>query len=202
MKFRMLSMLCVAAAACGPSVQTGSSGGDVELEPVPASGMMANAYGTSMPLATRMAYVDRYVESVEAGVAGVATRADNALTLVQRSLTPDAFANVTDERFERMDSYYAGTALKRIRMIPMPPETATEEFYFNDGKLVYVYYEPDGASKPEPHPEVSGQKFYFGAEGLMAWVLADGTQVRPNHPDFRKWSAHLQKEAAAFARGP
>ena len=200
-KIRVLSMLLI-AAACGPSLQTSSSGGDVALDAIPSSADMASAYGTSLPLATRMAYVDRYVESVEARVAGTATRAENALTLVQRSLAPDAFADVTDEQFERMDAYYEGTALKRIRMIPLPPEIATEEFYFNDGKLVYVYYEPDGATKPEPHPEVSGEKFYFGTEGLMAWVLADGSQVRPNHPDFRKWSTHLQKEAERFARGP
>jgi hypothetical protein len=197
MKYKMLSVLWI-AAACSPPVYTSSSGGEVAL-PEPTSVEIASAYETGLPLETRMMYVDRYVQTIEDRIPKSSER---PLSLLQTPLAPNAFSDVTDEQFQRMDAFYDGSTLKRIRMIPLPPEMGTEEFYYNDGKLVYVYYEPDGANKPDPHNEVAGEKFYFGAEGLLSWVLADGTRVSSSNPDFTMWSAQLLKEAERFPRGP
>jgi hypothetical protein len=193
--------IMAAAAACAPAAYTSSSAGDVALEAVPSSADMASAYGSALPLETRLAYVNRYVDGIESRLPGE-LMTPGALRRTQTLLGADAFAEVTDEQFERMDAYYDGADLKRIRMIPAAPRTATEEFYYNDGKLVYVYYEPGGAEKSDPHPEVSGEKYYFGAEGMIAWEKADGTRVDPSNADFMYWSAQLLKEADRFARGP
>jgi hypothetical protein len=198
MKEILVSVLCI-TAACAPAVYTSSAGGDVALGAAPSSADMATAYGTTLPLDTRLMYVDRYVDVVEDRIARTSER---PLTLVQTPLEPRAFSDLAEMQFQRMDAYWDGAVLKRIRMIPLPPETATEEFYFNDGNLVYVYYERDAASKPDPHEEIAGQKFYFGSEGLINWELENGTRVSRDNPDFAKWSSQLLKEAERFARGP
>lgn len=86
-----------------------------------------------------------------------------------------------------------------LRPLRSTASTASEEFYYNDGKLVYVYAEPDGATKSDPHVETSGDKFYFGSEGMFAWIKADGTRVDLTDPEFAKWSAQILKESDRFA---
>ena len=197
-----------ASAACASAPAGRTAAGDVDVDmPVaaPTAAEFDEAYtSSSLDVSTRIATLDRYRRSIEQRLPG----ADLALAgtvLTQRSVTlpSRAFADVTDEEWASMETFYDGSELKRIRLIPhagAKPET--EEFYFNNGNLVFVYYEPDGGTKSTRHVESDGDAFYFGSEGMIAWVRSDGTRVDPNDPDFKYWSKHLLKEAARFPRGP
>jgi len=194
-----------AAAGCASAVPGGAAAGDVDVSlSTPSVAELDAAYTSStIDVSSRIATLDRYRRSIEQRLPG----ADLALagtTLTKQSLTlpAHAFADVTDEEWATMEKFYDGNELKRLRLIPLAgAKPETEEFYFNNGNLVFVYYEPDGAAKSERHAESDGDSFYFGSEGLIAWVRADGTRVDPNDPEFKHWSAQLLKEAARFPRG-
>ena len=194
-----------AVSACASAPPGGAAAGDVDVSvSSPSVAELDAAYTSStLDVSNRIATLDRYRRSIEQGLPGD----DFALAgtrLRKQSLTlpAHAFADVTDEEWATMETFYDGSELKRLRLIPRAgAKPETEEFYFNNGNLVFVYYEPDGAGKSERHVESDGDSFYFGSEGLIAWVRADGTRVDPNDPDFKYWSGQLLKEAARFSRG-
>lgn len=195
-----------ASAACASMPPSGSAAGDLDIfVATPSAAELDAAYTSStLDISSRIATLDRYRRSIEQRLPGADFALAGATTLTKRAVTlpAHAFSDVTREEWATMETFYDRNELKRLRLIPpagAKPET--EEFYFNNGNLVFVYYEPDGAGKSERHVESGGDAFYFGSEGLIAWVRSDGSRVDPNKGEFKYWASHLLKEAARFSRG-
>jgi hypothetical protein len=194
-------------SACGPRAihipPSREAGGVLLPQDVgPSAAEMDVAYSSGTALGARMAIVRSYVEHIEGRVPGLVPT-DSSLTMVETYLTPDSFADVSEEEWGQMNTYYDGAVLKRIRMLPVSPETGTEEFYFNDGKLVYAFYDPNGATKADGKDEneaKGGERFFFGEEGLISWIK-DGVAMDTGSADFRYWSEQLLREADRFSRG-
>jgi hypothetical protein len=208
MKNVILAAAAVTMIACGPrAIHIPPSGGEaagvlLPQDTGPSAAEMDVAYSSGTSLGARMAIVRSYVEHIEGRIPGVVTT-DSSLTMVETYLTPDSFADVSEEEWGQMNSYYDGAVLKRIRMLPVSPETGTEEFYFNDGKLVYAFYDPNGANKADGKDEneaKGGERFFFGEEGLISWIK-DGVAIDSSNPDFAYWSEQLLREADRFSRG-
>jgi hypothetical protein len=206
MKRVYLGLIALLAACTTQVSPGGSAAGDVAMTPAPLAAPsetdLSAAYeGGEIAIERRLATLESYVKWIESRLP-MATSSSNALRRTSVTLPPQAFSDVTDEEWERMDAYYDGPELKRLRLIPSARsgDQGTEEFYYDDGKLVFVYYEPDGATKSEPHTETGGDAYYFGREGLIAWVRGDGSRVDPSDADFKAWSKHLLNEAERFPR--
>ncbi len=201
--FLLLGALA-AIAGCASATHGRTAAGDVVIS-APSGAELDAAYTSStLDVESRMATLDRYRRSIEERLPGAElARPGTVLTRRTVNLPARAFADVTDEQWAIMETFYDGPELKRLRLIPpagAKPET--EEFYFNNGKLVFVYYEADGAARAERHVEAGGDAFFFGNEGMIAWIRGDGSRVDRNDPDFKYWSTQLLKEAARFRRGP
>lgn len=197
----LLLLGALGTAACASTPPGGSAAGDLDIFVATPSAAEFDAAFTSstLDISSRIATLDRYRRSIEQRLPGADFALAGATTLTKRAVTlpAHAFADVTHEEWATMETFYDGNELKRLRLIPpagAKPET--KEFYFNNGNLVFVYYEPDGARKLERHVESGGDAFYFGSEGLIAWVRGDGKRVDPNDGEFKYWSSHLLKEAA------
>jgi hypothetical protein len=206
MRNLILAAAAAAMVACGPrtvDIQPESAGGRVNPQDLgPSAAEMDIAYLSSTALGARMAIVRSYVEHIEGRLPG-AVPTDTSLTMVETYLTPDTFADVSEEEWSQMNSYFDGATLKRIRMLPVSPETGTEEFYFNDGKLVYAFYDPKGATKADGDDEEDakgGERFFFGEEGLISWIK-DGVTMDTGSAEFRYWSEQILREADRFSKG-
>jgi hypothetical protein len=202
----LIGVLAV-AAACEKMSDDKSAAGDVDVDAVvitPMPAALEEAYTSStLDVQRRIATLDRYRRSIEQRLPG-ADRAGAGPVLIEKSVTlpPNAFADVTDEPWAIMQTFYDGSELKRLRLLPpLGVRTTTEEFYFDNGKLVFVYEEPDGAAKAAQQSEFGGDAYYFGREGMIAWIRKGGKQVDPNSDEFKAKSAQLLKEAARFPRG-
>ena len=194
-----------ATAGCTKAPADKTAAGDVDVVVVaPAPAELDAAYTSSaLDVSNRTATLDRYRRAIEQRLPG-ADRALAGTVLTQKSVTlpPNAFADVTDEQWAIMETFYDGSELKRLRLLPpLGIKTKTEEFYFNNGNLIFVYEEPNGAAKADQQSEYGGDAFYFGTEGMIAWVRSGGKQVDPNSEEFKSKSAKLLKEAARFPRG-
>jgi hypothetical protein len=199
-----LGVLAAAAACTGKSAEK-EAAGDVDVVVVaPAPAELNAAYTSStIDISNRIATLDRYRRSIEQRLPGsdIAV-AGTGLTQKTVTLPPNAFADVTDEPWAVMETFYDGSELKRLRLLPpLGIRTKTEEFYFDNGNLIFVYEEPNGAAKAAQQSEFGGDAFYFGSEGLIAWVRSGGKHVDPNSDEFKAKSAKLLKEAARFPRG-
>ena len=70
--------------------------------------------------------------------------------------------------------------------------------YFHDDKPVFAFIENDGMGKKGDASEAKGDKFYFGSEGLIAFLKADGNKVDASSEEFKKYNEKLIREANAF----
>ena len=204
----LLASMLAAGAACTKEPADKAAAGDVDMGVIvvaPAPAELDAAYTSStLDVSNRVATLDRYRRAIEQRLPG-ADRAAPGTVLTQKSVTlpPNAFADVTDEQWATMETFYDGSELKRLRLLPPAGvRTKTEEFYFNNGNLIFAYHEPNGSTKADQHAEFGGDAFYFGRDGLIAWVRPGGIQVDPNSEEFKSWSAKLRKEGARFFRGP
>lgn len=155
---------------------------------------------SSMAVAERVTAIEAYVKSVEAKLPpdGAEGTGDN-LKRKEKDLSDDSFEDVTKEKWAKMDTYYDGDKLKRLKVYSAEGEKKTEEFYFHDGKLIFAFIENDGMGKKGDKSEAKGDKFYFGNEGLIEFVKADGSRVNITDEEFKKYNTKLLDEAGAFA---
>lgn len=153
----------------------------------------------SMAVAERVAAIDAYVKSVEVALppAGSEGTADS-FKRKETDLSDDSFEDVTQEKWAKMHTYYDGDKLKRLKVYSPEGEKKTEEFYYYDGKLIFVFIENDGMGKKGNKPEAKGDKFYFGNEGLFEFIKADGNRVNITDEEFKKYNTKLLDEAGAF----
>jgi hypothetical protein len=86
------------------------------------------------------------VSAIDAYVRGVEKDAPS-LTRKEAKLSEGELKTVTDEGWTKIHTYSDGAALKRMKMYPSGDSTKTEEFYYHDGKPVFVFLEENGAGE-------------------------------------------------------
>ena len=154
---------------------------------------------SSMSPEQRVEAINAYVKTVEAKLpADGAETAPGKMTRKVTDVSEDSFADVSEEKWAEMHTYYDGDNLNRLKIYSPKGENKTEEFYFFDDKLVFAFIEQDGAGKIGDSSEAKGDKFYFGSEGLIGGTKADGSKMDASSEEFKKYNEKLPKEASAF----
>jgi hypothetical protein len=147
----------------------------------------------------RVSAIDAYVESIEAKLPPSGSEGTgDMLKRKETDLSSDSFEDVTQEKWAKMDTYYDGEKLMRLKVYSAEGQKKTEEFYFYNDKPVYAFIENDGMGKKGDATEAKGDKFYFGSEGMFAMTKADGTKVNASSEEFIKYKDKLPNEASAF----
>lgn len=154
---------------------------------------------TSMAIDERVAAIDAYVKSIEAKLPPSGSEASgDMLKRKESDLSDDSFDDVTQEKWAKLHTYYDGEKLMRLKVYSPENEKKTEEFYFYEDKPVFAFIENDGMGKKGDSSEAKGDKFYFGSEGMFAFVKADGTKVDASSEEFAMYKNKLPNEASAF----
>jgi hypothetical protein len=116
----------------------------------------------------------------------------------EQMLSPDELKNVTNENWTKIHTYSDGADLKRMKLYPPAGSQRTEEFYYDDGKLVFVFLEANGAGKENHDQNATGDKYYFTDGKLIAATAADGKSLDVKSAEAKRMSEKLQKESEAF----
>ncbi len=135
----------------------------------------------------RVSKIDGTVTKVEGSMA--------KLTRKEAALKADALVKATDEKWTKIHTYAEGENIERLKVYSDDSQK-TEEFYYDNGKLILVFIEPSGAGKKGHHANAKGTKYYFADKGLFA-VMADG-KVNPLDDKTRAMGEKLQRESTAF----
>lgn len=138
----------------------------------------------------RVRKIDAHVVKVEESL--------SKLTRKETMLKPDSLAKVTDEKWSKMHTYSDGSSLERLKVYPTSGSQKTEEFYYDNGNLVFVFVEAEGADKEGHDANAKGTKYYFGDKGLFAVVDSDGKIVDPTEGKTPAMGEKLQRESKAF----
>ena len=85
-----------------------------------------------------------------------------------------------------------------MKLYPPAGSRRTEEFYYHDGKPVFVFLEANGAGKENYDQTATGDKYYFADGKLIAATAADGKSIDVKSAEAEKMSEKLQKESEAF----
>jgi hypothetical protein len=200
----MLALAALTSACATRTIYTESAAGEVSpAVSIPTAAELDAAYmDATMSANARVDVLDSRAALIDARLYG--PDAISGLAMLSRrdiELDPDAFSDITDERWARMEAWYEGSDIRKIRMIPSEDRNETEEFYYDRGNLIMVYWNPKGISAQDKSASSGGESFYFGKEGLLSWVRDDGTIGEPSSDEFKYWDAHLRKEAARFPNG-
>jgi len=80
---------------------------------------------------------------------------------------------------------------------------AFEEYYYRDGKLIFVYRKDSKYSKPLSGRvvRVEEERFYFNDGQLIRWVGAGGKQVPSSDSEYQKRQADYLETARLFTEG-
>ena len=112
--------------------------------------------------------------------------------------SPPVAEEVTNENWTKIHTYSDGADLKRMKLYPTAGSQKTEEFYYRDGKPVFVFLEANGADKENHDQNATGDKYYFADGKLIAATAADGKSIDVKSAEAKKMSEKLQKESEAF----
>jgi hypothetical protein len=209
MQIRTLSGALVLAgvtAACATSyLRTGSAAGDVVLAPsVTETAVLPTAVVPAMPsnadvdaafTGSSMLSMANRMRILEGRAASI----DRMTGLVEHNLILDASYGPANElRWGTVERRSDAASLRKIRLVSTLDHSDTEELYFDDGRLIMVYWDAHGSSDQSVFDQ-RGETFYFGEEGLISWVRHDGTSVAASDPAFGYWDKRLRKEARRFA---
>jgi hypothetical protein len=148
-------------------------------------------------LSDKKATMSDKVSAIDAYVRGVEKSA-STLTRKEAKLSEDELKKVTDEKWAKIHTYSDGAALKRMKMYPSGDSKKTEEFYYHDGKPVFVFVEENGADKENHDANATGDKFYFADGTLIGAISSDGKPMDMKSADVTKMSEKLKKESVAF----
>lgn len=153
----------------------------------------------TMVIEDRVKTIDEYIRSIESKIPKEGTEGNSdSLKRKETDISKEAIKDVTDEKWANLHTYSEGGKIKRLKVYSAAGEKKTEEFYFLDDKPVYAFIENDGMSKKGDASEAKGDKFYFGSEGLIAFIKADGSKVEASSEEFKKFNEKLTKEANVF----
>ena len=197
----ILMGLISVAVGCADSTNNNSAatsnGANVNAGAVRPASTPSNTKDFEQVLANASSSADDRVKAADAYVADVETKLPN-LTRKEKVLKPGELKGVTESNLEKLHAYYDGQNLKRIKTYPTGGSGKTEEFYFYNDKLVYVFVEPGGKGKEGHVPGAKGDKLYFDNNGLAAWVGEDGKRKDPAGSEFKTMSNKMVTEATAF----
>jgi hypothetical protein len=148
-------------------------------------------------LSDKKASMSDKVDAINAYVRGVEKNVPS-LTRKEAKLHQGELKEVTDEKWTKIHTYSDGADLKRVKMYPSGDSKKTEEFYYHDGKPVFVFLEENGAGKENHDADAVGDKFYFADGTLIGAISSDGKAMDMKNADVIKKSEKLQKESTAF----
>ena len=138
----------------------------------------------------KVSAIQAYVRSVEKNISSSQRK--------EQMLSPAELKKVTNENWTKIHTYSDGADLKRMKLYPPAGSQRTEEFYYHDGKPVFVFLEANGAGKENHDQNATGDKYYFTDGKLIAATAADGKPIDVNSAEAKKMSEKLQKESQAF----
>lgn len=136
-----------------------------------------------------------------ASIDGEVRRIEQALPTLKRkevTLQPAALAGITETKWARLHAYGNDGQVERLKLYPPQGSAKTEEFYYQAGKLIHVFIEPNGAGHEGHDASAKGTRYYFNAGGLFA-VGTDG--ATPNtrlDASQQAMGAKLVRESAAL----
>ena len=180
MRNMILLVACVGLTA-GMTVRAADQAADSSL---------AALSDTKASTSDKVSAIDAYVRGVE--------KSAPSLTRKEAKLSDGDLKEVTDEKWTKIHTYSDGEALKRMKMYPGGDSKKTEEFYYYDGKPVFVFLEENGAGKENHDANAVGDKFYFADGTLIGGISSDGKLMDMKSANVMKMSKKLQKESTAF----
>ena len=148
------------------------------------------AENPSVGVSEKVSATDAYVQSVEKNISSSQRK--------EQMLSPSELKAVTNENWTKIHTYSDGADLKRMKLYPPEGSQKTEEFYYRDGKPVFVFLEANGAGKENHDQNATGDKYYFADGKLIAATAADGKSIDVKSAEAKKMSEKLQKESEAF----
>ncbi len=192
-----------AGGEVSPALVTPSLVSTVAKDATPTDEEVSNAYSdATMDINDRVRVLDGRAAAIDAQLPGSAGLSGLIpLTVRDVPLSDDAFSDITDMRWARMELWNDGANLSKLRMVPNLDRNDTEEFYYDHGRLIMVYWNPDGVLGHDGSAVDVGQSFYFGEEGLISWVGDDGVRGDRSSADFQYWDEQLRKESVRFPTG-
>ena len=138
----------------------------------------------------KVSAIQAYVRSVEKNISSSQRK--------EQMLSPAELKKVTNENWTKIHTYSDGANLKRMKLYPPAGSQRTEEFYYHDGKPVFVFLEANGAGKEKHDQNATGDKYYFADGKLIAATAADGKSIDVKSAEAKKMSEKLQNESDAF----
>jgi hypothetical protein len=205
------TLALAAMAACATSgTRIGSAGGDVMLGTVDTTTLpppLIIPPASPLPSMTPPPLLmDDFGSAYSSPLLGVTERVrilDARAAEIDR-LTGLGFNTLmlADDQYpgwSQMERWDDASGVRKIRVLPTLDRNDTEEFYYDNGRLIMVYWNPLGTFSQDAFGE-PGESFYFGEEGLIAWTRDDGTTFDSSHPDFAYWDKHLRKESKRLLR--
>ncbi len=138
----------------------------------------------------KVAAIQSYVSYVEKNLP--------SLTRKEAMLKPESLKTVTDENWRKIHGYFDGDTLRRMKLYPNEGSQKTEEFYFYQNQLVFVFVEEKGSNKDGHDKNAVGSKFYFSDGKFLAAMGPDGKMMEPTDAQVEKMNHKLPEEAAAF----
>ena len=148
------------------------------------------AENPSLGASEKVSAIDAYVQSVEKNISSSQRK--------EQMLSPGELKKVTNENWTKIHTYSDGADLKRMKLYPTAGSQKTEEFYYRNGKPVFVFLEANGADKENHDQNATGDKYYFADGKLIAATAADGKSIDVKSAEAKQMSEKLQKESEAF----
>jgi hypothetical protein len=85
-----------------------------------------------------------------------------------------------------------------MKLYPSDGSQRTEEFYYNNGDLVFAFLEENGLGKENHDANAKGEKYYFQDQKLIAAIGADGQPMNVNGSEAKRMEDKILKESRAF----
>jgi hypothetical protein len=167
--------------------------GTTEMSVLPVPTMAFS--NTSLAVGERVRMLDETATGIDRSIA-----ATGASVRYDETVLSDDDLRLSGSRWGRVQRWYDWTgSLRKVRTIPADGGLDTEEYYFDNGHLILAYWNPVGASEEDTFELEEGEVFYFGRDGLLAWVRDDGTDFYAKSPDGLFWEGYFLDRARRMA---
>lgn len=200
----LMALLCATLGGCANSTNNNSAAvnsnaANVNVGAVRTNPTSSNTVDFEQVLSNASSSADDRVKAIDAYVADVEAKLPG-LSRREKVLKPEDLKGVTEASLEKLHAYYEGQSLKRLKTYPKDGSRKTEEFYFYNDKLIFVFVEPEGEGKKGHVPGAKGDKLYFDNNRLVAWYGEDGKRKDPAGSEYKTKSNKMVAEAAAFRK--
>ena len=103
------------------------------------------------------------------------------------------------QKWEKMDVYSDGGKIVRLQAYPHKGiSERTEEFYFMDGKLVFVSIKDKGLEVKEGKDVGIGKEFYFDNDKLIKFDNKSGEEIKNMDEEKKMYESKLPYESKEF----